>query len=130
MNTLSYSDEVMDLFASPVHVYDKQEFNLMGHAGDTNIGEYVHLYFLIEKQPQYIDSKIIQAKFSVIGSVMLIAAAEKLCSLVEGRTWAQAVDICTFDNLKDTLSAPIGKTHSINYIVMAFYNALETLTNS
>lgn len=127
---VTYTKEVMDIFASPRYVYTQEEYNLLGHAGDTAIGEYVHLYFQLEKKSNYADSLIVSARFSAIGSVLLIATADKLCSLVEGKTFQEAIGICSFDNLRKTLSAPVEKTHSVNYVTMAFYNALETLTNS
>lgn len=131
---INYSDEIMELFANPECIYDThvwRETNLMGYAGDLAIGEYVHLYFQIEKAQNYIDTKILAAKFNAIGSVMLIAAAEKFCSLIKGKTFQEAINYCDPQTgLAHILSAPEEKLYSLNFIFNAFYKALETLTAS
>lgn len=131
---ISYSDEVIELFAAPEHVYDMhvwRETHLMGYAGDLSIGEYVHLYFQIEKAANYIDSKILAAKFNAIGGVMTIAAAEKFCSLIKGKTFQEALNYCDPQTgLPNILSIPEGKLYSVNFVLNAFYKALETLTVS
>lgn len=131
---IEYSDEVMELFAAPQHVYDTcvwRETHLTGHAGEVSVGEYVWLFFQIEKSTNYVESKILSAKFSAIGSVMLIAAAEKFCSLIKGLTFQEAMKYCDPESgLAHLLSAPDAKIHSVNFVLHAFYKALETLTNS
>lgn len=128
---IDYSDEINALFASPMHVYSNEDINLIGYAGDVKIGEYVHLYFQVQKESNYADSKILQARFSAIGSVMLIAAAEKFCSLIEGLSFQESIKYCGVENgLLQILSAPTEKYHSIHFVEQAFYNALETLATS
>lgn len=128
---IDYSDEINALFASPMHVYSNEDTNLIGYAGDVKIGEYVHLYFQVQKESNYADSKILQARFSAIGSVMLIAAAEKFCSLIEGLSFQESIKYCGVENgLLQILSAPAEKYHSIHFVEQAFYNALETLATS
>lgn len=129
---IDYSDEIIHTFASPKYIFhNEKHFNLMGHAGDTAIGEYVHLYFQTEKATNYAESKILQARFSAMGSVLTIAAAEKFCSLAEGLTFQEAIKYCDMENgLSHILSAPVEKMYSINFVIQAFYKALETLTVS
>lgn len=128
---MNYSIETMDVFAEPQHIYRKQNTNVMGHAGNISFGEYVHLYFQVEKAPNYIESKINCAVFSAMGGVMLIAAAEKLCSLIEGHSFEDAMKYCDPEHgLAKILSVPEEKIYSVNFVLHAFYNALETLTIS
>jgi len=126
---IDYSDIIMESFASPQHVYNgDKNYNLIGYAGDTRIGEYVHLYFNINRESQYADSKIIEANFSAIGSVMLIAAAEKFCELVKNLTFQEA--ILYTEKLSSILAAPEEKIYSVMFVTQAFYKALETLATS
>lgn len=128
---VNYSNEIMEIFNQPQHVYtSKDSFDIIGYVGELPYGEYVHLYFSIDKQENYIESKITQAKFSAIGGVMLIAAAEKFCSLVEGISFHDAMKYCDPQTgLANILSAPEEKMYSVNFVLHAFYKALETLTN-
>jgi NifU-like protein involved in Fe-S cluster formation len=128
---VNYSNEIMNLFVEPQHVYAQQEINLMGHAGDISLGEYIHIYFQVESMSNYIESKINRALFSAMGSVMLITAAEKFCSIIEGLTFQDAIKYCDPEyGLAKILSAPEEKMYSVNFVLHAFYNALETLTVS
>lgn len=130
--SMYYSDEIMTIFSSPSHVYKEgDEIHLTGYAGDPMIGEYIHLYFYIQKATDslnYADNRIVQAKFSALGGVVLIAAADKFCSLVEGLTFQEALKYCDPERLQHVLLAPQGKVYSINFIIQAFYKAFEMLT--
>lgn len=128
---IAYPEEIMNVFAAPRHVYNNEEFNIMGYAGDINIGEYVHLYFQVNKEPQYANSKIVTARFSAIGDVALIAAAEQFCTLVQGLTFQDAIYFCNNETgLAKMMCIPEGKLYSANFVFNAFYKALETLAVS
>lgn len=129
---IDYSNDILNIFSSPMHIYSiGDESHLVGYAGDPNIGEYVHLYFQFQKSDSknYADNKIIKAKFSAIGGVVLIAACEKFCALVENITFHEALKYCDPEvGLQHILNAPQEKTHSINFVIQAFYKAFEVLT--
>lgn len=128
---INYSGEIMDMFYSPKHIYTNQQYNLIGFAGQTNVGEYVHLYFWIDKTDNFADSKIVYVIFSAIGSVLLIAAAEKFCSLIEGMSFQAALKYCDpISGLQCILAAPDEKLYLINFVVQAFYKAFEDLANN
>jgi len=128
---IDYSDTIMEAFHSPQYVYVADEkVDLIGYAGDMAIGEYVQLYFHVQKAANYADNKIMQARFSAIGGVLLISAAEKLCSLLEGLTFEEALKYCDPEiGLPHILEAPNEKIYSINFVTQAFYKAFETLTS-
>lgn len=126
---INYSSKVMEAFSFLEHVYVQGEpYDLIGYAGETSVGEHVNLYFQINRELNYADSKITKARFSAMGSVMLIAAAEKFCALVENLTFQDAIK--QTGELTGVLSAPDEKVHSVMFVVQAFYKAFETLTNS
>lgn len=124
-----YSPEILNLFSSPAHIYNSTALtNFIGYAGDTTIGEYVHLYFQVDiNNENKAQSKIIKAKFSAIGGVILISAAEKFCELVENSNFQEALIYCDTENgLSKLLNIP-SDDHSINFIIQAFYISLESL---
>ena len=127
-----YSDEIMSIFSSPNHIYQEGDENhLMGFAGDASIGEYIHLYFQFckaQNSSNYADSKIVRARFSAVGGVLLIVAAEKFCSLVEGLSFQDALKYCDPVRIQHILSAPNEKIYSVNFVIQAFYKSLEALT--
>lgn len=125
---IDYSEAILKAFDKPRHVYNQSSVDLIGHAGEISIGEYVNLYFKVDKADVYANTKIMRATFSVIGGVVTIAAAETFCSLIEGHTFQEALEYCDIENgLYKVLSPPIEKLYSINFVVQAFYKAFEEL---
>lgn len=111
------------------HIYIANHgYNLIGYAGDLSIGEYVYLYFVIEKHDNYLKTKIIDAKYSVIGSTYHVIAAEKLCAFMIGKDFISVNDQIT--NFMDEIKMPVERAYIFNFIASAFYMALETLANS
>jgi hypothetical protein len=110
------------------YVYDPNyAYNLIGHAGDLSIGEYIYLYFNIEKNNECLKTKIINAKFSIIGSINNVIATNKFCSFVENKDFITISS--QMNNFFDDINMPDERTYIINFIADAFYMALETLAN-
>lgn len=127
---IGYTEETLTLFANPKYVYElNEQHNVFGSFGDADIGEYVNLYFQVETNTDYAESKILKARFSAVGNVITIAATEYLCSMIEGLTFNQALGYFTVDKLQKILKVPEDRLHSIGFIVQAFYNALEKLSH-
>lgn len=124
---IQYPAEIIELFDSPQHKYIKGEVcDLVKGAGDLDMGEYVNLHFRIERsKASYIDARIVTASFSAMGSVMIVAAAEKFCSLIVGKTFREALLEC--DELRKMKVS--GREHSIDFVIQAFYKSLESLSN-
>ena len=127
---MQYSEQAMALFSSPKYFFTSEDkYNVSGSAGDLNIGEYVNLYFDVEKNDNYIESKIVKIRFSVMGGVIIIAAAEKFCSMVDGKSFGDALKYCDPSGLYVDLNITEEKMHSVNFVVHAFYSALESLSD-
>lgn len=119
-------------FSNLHHVYKNgDEVHVMGYAGDLLIGEYVHLYFnyvKLDNFKDYGDVKIVTAKFSAIGNMVTILAAEKFCSIVEGLTFNECLQFCDPDiGLQYMMQEHENKIHSINFVIQAFYKAIEVI---
>lgn len=129
--SVEYADDVVTLFMQPTHVYKTNDgFNLVGQSGDMSIGEYVHMYFKMENMNYDANTKIVKANFSAIGSVMLIAAAEKFCRRAEGFTFTDLLSYCDVSTgLQHELNTPDNRLHSVNFVINAFYSAFESLVN-
>lgn len=129
----------MDLFSEPSHIYIGEEKslgnlyshsqNIIGRAGDQNIGEYIHLYLQYMEDSNPTDGKIVRARFSTIGSVVMIAIAEKFCMNIENKTFQEALFYCDPIELQKQLFVPDEKMYLINFVIEAFYSAFEILIN-
>lgn len=129
---LELSNKIIDLIKCPQHVYNGDVYNLIGHAGDLSIGEYVYLYLKTNTDStDPSNSKIIEARFSAIGGATLIALAEQFCSLITNITFNEALQKCDDENgFANGLNISIDHIHSFNFIVQAFYISIETLIQS
>jgi NifU-like protein involved in Fe-S cluster formation len=129
--SITYSNEMMNIFNSPQHVYVVgEQSNLQSFAGDQEIGEYIHLYFEFIKADDFIHSQIIKVRFSAVGGITIISAAEKLCTLIENKTFNESLIYCDPDNgLKKLLMISEDKLYSVNFVIQAFYRAIEILSN-
>lgn len=124
-----YSNDTLKIFNNVQHSFAlKDKYNFLGSAGDLSVGEYVNLYFDVELAPNDIlSSKIIKGRFSAIGSVMLIASAEKFCSIIANNTIAEVLAKCDIEKFNINIVA--GKEYSFNFVLQAFYNIVESISN-
>lgn len=123
---IDYSPAILELFNAPKYFFDEKAYTVIGFAGDLNIGEILNLYLNIAPNENYVLSQITKVRYSALGSVMLIAAAENFCAKVEGKTLQDALNYCDpSTGLHYALNAPNDRLHSVNFVVQAFYNAFE-----
>lgn len=123
---IDYSPAILELFNAPKYFFDEKVYTVIGFAGDLNIGESLNLYLNIAPNENYVLSQITKVRYSALGSVMLIAAAENFCAKVEGKTLQDALNYCDpSTGLHYALNAPNDRLHSVNFVVQAFYNAFE-----
>jgi NifU-like protein involved in Fe-S cluster formation len=128
-----YSKQIIDVFNDIKHNYSLDvKYNFIGNAGDIKIGEYITLYIDIDPHADILSSKIIKATFSAIGSVMLLATAEYLCSMIECITLQEALFVVDPDNDNGLYALDILETreHSFGFVLQAFYDAVENINNS
>lgn len=126
--TSEYSENLIKFFMAPKNVFSIQDkYNFIGFAGDQSIGEYVQLYFDIDvNKNNFTESKIIQAKFSVIGGVSTIAIAEKFCSEIKELHLNEALKLCGEESkFLNDLKISQDKIYSSNFVFQAFYKIFE-----
>lgn len=128
-----YSKYVLQLFDNPKCLYAPgSHYDLMGHSGDLEVGEYVHLYFDVPEinRESPLDSRIVEIRFSAIGGVILIGVAEKLCQVVDdnfGMSISGLLKYCGSEELTTSLGISSNRVHSVNFVIQAVYNMIENL---
>lgn len=116
--------EALDLFNAPRFIYEPNvAYNFMGHAGDMSIGEYIYFYVKTETN----ESIITEIRYSIIGSVYLIAIAEKFCALIKGKNINTALSFCDESNID--LIIPDERKYLFNFVIQAFYEIVEGIMN-
>jgi NifU-like protein involved in Fe-S cluster formation len=128
-----YSKKIIDIFNGIKHTYIPGSNNeVFGYAGDPKIGEYVYLYFDIDiVKDNVLASIITKASFSAIGSVMLLATAEYLCSAMDGITLREALFKVDPENKDGLYALDVleGREHSFHFVIQAFYGGIEAISN-
>ncbi len=128
--SVDYSSDILELFHTPKYLFDKDTYGVIGSAGDLTIGESVFFYLKLNAKEPYTETQITKIRYSALGSVMLIAAAEKLCSSIEGKTLQEALNYCDpSTGLQHELDVPNDRLHSVNFVIQAFFNAFESFVN-
>lgn len=127
---MEYTEEVLSVFSNQNCVYKNNKYDNLGSVSDAAIGEYINLYVEMDNcGKNYMENIIKSATFSAIGSVMLIAAAEKFCFSINNKTFNEAIKYCDYkDDKWCELNVPQERTHSIGFIVQAFYNIINQLS--
>ncbi len=128
-----YSESSLKLFADTKYVFKiGSNYDIDGTAGDIKIGEYIHLFLnIIYDKNNSLNSKIISCRYSAIGSTMLIISAEYLCALIHNLSITDALNKCNPDDKFGLYSLDVvrGKEHSFNFVLQAFYNAIQNISN-
>lgn len=99
-----------------------------GKAGKATEGNFVHVYWLVDKD----DGIIIDVKFQAFGQSALLAAAEIACEMLIGKNYDQAKRVSAHlvdqqvQDRNDTSAFPTETSHHLNLVLEAIEQAAET----
>ncbi len=115
-----FNETIMKRFATPEHAGGLRGASGTGKAGDSECGDLVRLYILVDE-----NGRIETAKFKAYGKVCTIVASDIACELIERKTLDRALEITARDILDEMGDVPEARLYSASLAEEAIKNAVE-----
>lgn len=115
-----FNETIMKRFATPEHAGGLRGASGTGKAGDSECGDLVRLYILVDE-----NGRIETAKFKAYGKVCTIVASDIACELIERKTIDRALEITARDILDEMGDVPEARLYSASLAEEAIKNAVE-----
>lgn len=115
-----FNDTIMKRFANPNYAGGLRGASGTGKAGDSECGDLVRLYILVNEQ-----GKIEVAKFKAYGKVCTIVAGDIACELIERKSIDHALEITAKDILDEMGDVPEARLYCADLAEEAIKNAVE-----